>query len=148
MGRLVFGKNRCAMLTNGSSYPKTSSWAVTGTNDFMCIPLRNIDNPKVINRGRLLLCVDSVWKECKKCSPLQISTQISTQSTIFFVNLTVENIFGKYLPIKECLVLLLWDLYPLTSLVQSLIFSCVDNLRYHCYGKRYSLFPYPLCYTC
>ena len=150
MGRLVFGKNRWAMLTNGSSYPKTSSWAVTGTNDFMLIPLRNMDNPNVMNRGRLLLCVDSVWKERKE----KKREKKKRNSNHKFCKFRVQKIFvheiffvenRENLPIAECLALLLWDLYPSTTLVQSLIFSCVDNSRYHCCGKRYSLFPYPLC---
>jgi len=62
-GRLVLGRNLWPKLINGSSYPKTNSCAVIGIKGFKCNPLKKIDNPIVIKRGRLLLCVESVYKK-------------------------------------------------------------------------------------
>lgn len=97
MGRLVLGRNRWPRLINGSSYPKTNSCAVIGMKGFMCIPLKKIDNPIVMKRGRLLLCVESVCKEKKAFVYLylQIFNECSSQ---YFINcidwLTSKGKFG------------------------------------------------------
>lgn len=91
MGRLVLGRNLWPRLTNGSSYPKTNSCAVIGMKGFMCIPLKKIDNPIVMKRGRLLLCVERVYKGKKYPFTYTFKSLINTPANALSVVLIDRN---------------------------------------------------------
>ena len=94
-GRLVLGRNLWPKLINGSSYTKTNSCAVIEIKGFICNPLKKIDNPIVIKRGRLLLCVESVYK--KSTCLLISSNPISKMSKIDIKSANNFKIFFRIL---------------------------------------------------